>query len=63
MLGLLHPQVEDKAPAESIGAEDIVASTPAYQLPSPASPPEGLHHRVDDVAGAEACSGDCQGHW
>ena len=54
MHGLLHPRVEDKALAESAGAEDIVASTRACQLPSLASTQEGLHYRVDDEAGAEA---------
>ena len=54
VLGLLHPRVEDKAPAESVGADDIVSSTPACQLLSPASPSEGLHHRVDDASGAKA---------
>ena len=54
VLGLLHPRAEDKAPGESVAADDIVSSTPACQLLNPASPPEGLHHRVDDAVGAEA---------
>ena len=44
VLGLLHPRVKDKAPAESVVADDIVSSMLACQLLSPASPPEGLHH-------------------